>query len=157
MHPDIERHRAGIEALCREYGVTMLDVFGSATRDDFDVAHSDFDFLVEFSPSMPGMAALDQYFGFKEDLEASLGRSVARSISCRERSRTRSSERASRWTESRCMQRDVGAFSWGAEAATGNAHVVTKPDKGSRLGRHEGWCESRPTSEARRARSGKAI
>ena len=76
MHPSIERHRAGIEDLCRRYGVTMLDVFGSATRDDFDEARSDVDFLVDFDHNMPGMSALGQYFGFKEDLEQLLGRSV---------------------------------------------------------------------------------
>ncbi len=76
MHASVEQHRAAIEALCREYGVTRLDVFSSATRDDFDEARSDVDFLVEFVHAVPGMSALHQYFGFKEDLEALLGRSV---------------------------------------------------------------------------------
>jgi len=53
----------------------MLDVFGSATRDDFDEARSDVDFLVEFD-DVPGLGALRQYFGFKEDLEKLLGRPV---------------------------------------------------------------------------------
>lgn len=75
MHAAVEQHRAEIEALCREYGVTMLDVFGSATRDDFDEARSDVDFLVEFD-DVPGLGALRQYFGFKEDLEQILGRPV---------------------------------------------------------------------------------
>ncbi len=48
MHAAVERHRAAIEELCRRYGVTKLDVFGSATREDFDEARSDVDFLVEF-------------------------------------------------------------------------------------------------------------
>lgn len=76
MHAAVEQHRAAIEALCRKYGVTRLDVFGSATRDDFDETCSDVDFLVEFVQAVPGMSALRQYFGFKEDLEALLGRSV---------------------------------------------------------------------------------
>ncbi len=75
MHAAVEQHRAGIEELCRRYGVTQLDVFGSATRDDFDEATSDVDFLVEFE-DVPGLRALRQYFGFKEDLEDLLGRPV---------------------------------------------------------------------------------
>ncbi len=75
MHAAVEQHRAEIKALCREYGVTMLDVFGSATRDDFDEARSDVDFLVEFD-DVPGLGALRQYFGLKDDLEKLFGRAV---------------------------------------------------------------------------------
>ncbi len=75
MHGAVEQHREAIEELCRRYGVTKLDVFGSATRDDFDEAHSDVDFLVEFD-DVPGLGALRQYFGFKEYLEKLLGRPV---------------------------------------------------------------------------------
>lgn len=75
MHAAVEQHRAAIEALCRKYGVTRLDVFGSATRDDFDEQRSDVDFLVEFSYDT-GRGALGEYFGFKEDLEQLLGRSA---------------------------------------------------------------------------------
>ena len=75
MHAAVEQHREAIEELCRRYGVTKLDVFGSATRDDFDEARSDVDFLVEFD-DVPGLGALRQYFGFKEDLEQLLGRPV---------------------------------------------------------------------------------
>lgn len=76
MHASVEQHRAAIEDLCRRYGVRTLDVFGSATRDDFDEARSDVDFLVEFGSRPPEMSALRQYFGLKEDLEQLLGRSV---------------------------------------------------------------------------------
>lgn len=75
MHAAVARHQARIEELCRRYGVTQLDVFGSATRDDFDEATSDVDFLVEFK-DVPGLGALRQYFGFKKDLEQVLGRPV---------------------------------------------------------------------------------
>jgi uncharacterized protein len=71
----IEKHRAKLAALCRGFQVRKLDLFGSAARDDFDAARSDFDFLVEFEPDAPG-PALDRYFGFKEALEALLGRPV---------------------------------------------------------------------------------
>ncbi len=75
MHAAVAQHREAIEELCRRYGVTTLDVFGSATREDFDEARSDVDFLVEFD-DVPGLGALRQYFGFKEDLEQLLGRPV---------------------------------------------------------------------------------
>ncbi len=75
MHAAVEQHRAEIEALCRRYGVTRLDVFGSVTGDDFDEARSDVDFLVEFDDAFP-VNGLRQYFGFKEDLEPLLGRTV---------------------------------------------------------------------------------
>jgi len=76
VHASVERHRTEIEDLCRQYGVRTLDVFGSATRDDFDEARSDVDFLVEFADVPAGMSALGRYFGLQEDLEALLGRSV---------------------------------------------------------------------------------
>ena len=75
MHPAIAQHRPGIAAICQRYGIRRLEVFGSAARaDDFDPAHSDADFLVEFAPSIkPGLHAI---FGAKADLEALLGRGV---------------------------------------------------------------------------------
>ena len=75
MHPAIAQHRSGIAAICQRYGIQRLEVFGSAARaDDFDPAHSDADFLVEFASGVqPGLNAI---FGAKADLEALLGRSV---------------------------------------------------------------------------------
>ncbi|MFA7105649.1 MAG: nucleotidyltransferase domain-containing protein [Dysgonamonadaceae bacterium] len=68
MHPQVERHRAEIAALCRRYRVRRLDVFGSAARgDDFDPVHSDADFLVEFEPDT-GAPALEEFFGFRDAL-----------------------------------------------------------------------------------------
>ncbi len=75
MHAAVAQHCEAIEELCRRYGVTRLDVFGSATTDNFDEERSDVDFLVEFDDAFP-VNGLSQYFGFKEDLEALLGRSV---------------------------------------------------------------------------------
>ena len=47
MLPLIEAHRSQIAALCRDYGVRGLDVFGSAAREtDFDPNRSDVDLLV---------------------------------------------------------------------------------------------------------------
>lgn len=73
MHPAIAQYRTGIAAICRRYGIRRLEVFGSAARaSDFDPAHSDADFLVEFAPGVePGLHSI---FGAKADLEALLGR-----------------------------------------------------------------------------------
>jgi prevent-host-death family protein len=67
--------RQDLAALCRHYGVSRLEIFGSAARGgDFDPEHSDIDFLVTF-----GEAArndLDAFAGFKLALEALFGRPV---------------------------------------------------------------------------------
>ena len=75
MHPAIAQHRPGIAGICQRYGIRRLEVFGSAARaNDFDPAHSDADFLVEFASGVqPGLNAI---FGAKADLEALLGRGV---------------------------------------------------------------------------------
>ena len=75
MHPAIAQHRSCIAAICQRYGIRRLEVFGSAARaNDFDPAHSDADFLVEFASGVqPGLNAI---FGAKADLEALLGRGV---------------------------------------------------------------------------------
>lgn len=74
MHEDIAAKRDALAALCRRFGVTRLEVFGSAARGtDFDPARSDADFLVEFDRSARGLAA---YFDFKQALEELLGRPV---------------------------------------------------------------------------------
>lgn len=52
----IEEHRAEISALCREFGVRTLEVFGSAATGAFDPATSDIDFLVDFEDRSPGYA-----------------------------------------------------------------------------------------------------
>ena len=76
MHPAIAEKRDDLAALCRRYGVTRLEVFGSAARGhDFDPAKSDADFLVAFGEE-DGLSALDQVFGFAEALEDILGRPV---------------------------------------------------------------------------------
>jgi predicted nucleotidyltransferase len=75
MHPAIAQHRASIAVICQRYGISRLEVFGSAARaDDFNPASSDADFLAEFSTGVePG---LDAIFGAKAALEALLGRGV---------------------------------------------------------------------------------
>jgi predicted nucleotidyltransferase len=75
MQPIIAEKRAELAEVCRRFHVRRLDLFGSAAREDFDPARSDVDFLVEFAPDNP-LGGLEAYFGFKEQLEALLGRKV---------------------------------------------------------------------------------
>lgn len=75
MQPIIETRRAEVAELCRRFHVRRLDLFGSATRDDFDPSRSDVDLLVEFDPGTT-LSPFDAYFGFKEAVEALLGRPV---------------------------------------------------------------------------------
>lgn len=75
MPPQIEQHRAQIEALCRRHGVRRLELFGSAARGDFEPGRSDLDFFVEFIDyDAPDIA--DRWFGLQEDLDALLGTAV---------------------------------------------------------------------------------
>jgi predicted nucleotidyltransferase len=64
-----------IAELCAHYGVTRLDVFGSALRDDFRPGESDVDLLVEFTPMEPRELA-DAYFGLLDALRELLGGDV---------------------------------------------------------------------------------
>ena len=75
MQPIIDARRKEIAELCYQFQVRRLDLFGSASRGDFDPSRSDVDLLVEFGPSEE-LTALDQYFGLKEALEALLERPV---------------------------------------------------------------------------------
>lgn len=67
MDRRIEEKREQIAALCRQYRVRRLALFGSALRDDFDPLRSDLDFVVEFEPLAPGTYA-NTYFGLIEAL-----------------------------------------------------------------------------------------
>lgn len=76
VHAVIADKREELAEICRRYGVTRLDVFGSAARvTDFDPQASDADFLVEFSPAS-GLASFDQFFDLAEALRRVLGRPV---------------------------------------------------------------------------------
>lgn len=75
MVAQIEQHRPELLALCRKYGVRRLDVFGSATRSDFDPGRSDIDFVVEFNDFTVENAA-DRFLGLMVDLEDLFGRPI---------------------------------------------------------------------------------
>jgi predicted nucleotidyltransferase len=66
-----------LRALCRDYGVRRLDLFGSAaTQDRFDAETSDLDFIVEFEPGQPFGPWMKHYFDFKRELERLFQRPV---------------------------------------------------------------------------------
>lgn len=71
----IEPELSVLDALCRQFGVRRLDLFGSGAGDRFDAARSDIDFLVEFEPTPPGGYS-NAYFGLHQALEALFGRKV---------------------------------------------------------------------------------
>jgi predicted nucleotidyltransferase len=67
-----EKLRA-IEALCRKYHATRLEVFGSAAGEDFFPEKSDIDFLVEFQPDSDLGPWMSHYFEFRDELGELLG------------------------------------------------------------------------------------
>ena len=71
MNAEIEKHLPEIEALCRKYGVSRLELFGSATGPNFDADHSDFDLIATFVQT-PGI----EFVRFANELELLLGRRV---------------------------------------------------------------------------------
>ena len=71
----IEHRRPEVSALCRQYGVQSLDVFGSAADGAFDPARSDIDFLVTFGAE-DRSNLFNRYFGLQESLEQLFGRKV---------------------------------------------------------------------------------
>jgi uncharacterized protein len=76
MIADISSRREELRELCRRFHVRRRDLFGSASREDFDPARSDLDFLVEFDSCFVEALSLKTSFTFKESLEALFGRSV---------------------------------------------------------------------------------
>ena len=75
MDVSVARHLPRIAALCEHYGVTHLELFGSATGPEFNFESSDFDFLVELDTQSPGSPAR-RWIGLADALEKLLGRRV---------------------------------------------------------------------------------
>lgn len=59
---------------CERYGVTRLQVFGSALTDRFDPERSDVDFLVEYGPGAE--RTFQALFALRDELEQIVGRPV---------------------------------------------------------------------------------
>jgi predicted nucleotidyltransferase len=75
MHGAIAEKREALGELCRRFGVTRLEVFGSAARNSgFDPARSDVDFLVTFTPEVRN--DLVAFLDLKDALEHLFGRPV---------------------------------------------------------------------------------
>lgn len=70
----LDTYHAQLAGFCRDYAVKRLAAFGSVVRDNFGPT-SDVDLLVEFNHDS-GMDAFEQYFGFKERVEALLQRPI---------------------------------------------------------------------------------
>lgn len=65
-----------IHAICRDYHVTRLELFGSATRADFDPQRSDVDVLVEFASETDLGPWMARFWELQHRLEAVLERKV---------------------------------------------------------------------------------
>lgn len=63
-----------IAALCREYHIRKLELFGSATTDAFDPDTSDIDLIADLGEYELGVA--DRFFDFADALESLFGRQV---------------------------------------------------------------------------------
>ncbi len=74
--PLLQPHIEAIRALCREFGVARLEVFGSVQTDEFDPATSDIDFLVEYPKGYDFGPWVGRLFEFEEALSTALGRPV---------------------------------------------------------------------------------
>ncbi|HEX5165899.1 MAG TPA: nucleotidyltransferase domain-containing protein [Thermomicrobiales bacterium] len=76
MPPLIEQHLTRIRALAHDYGVTRLDVFGSACTPAFNPERSDIDFLVEY----PAGYDYGPWLARVQDLEADLSNLLGRKV-----------------------------------------------------------------------------
>lgn len=73
-NPIIAEHLEAIRALCQEFGVTRLEVFGSVCTPDFDPERSDVDFLVEFPADYDFGPWAARFLALQEALTNVLGR-----------------------------------------------------------------------------------
>lgn len=75
MHASLTTQLPKITALCEKHGVAHLELFGSAVGAHFNPETSDFDFLVELDPKVPGSRA-KRWTALADELEQLLGRHV---------------------------------------------------------------------------------
>ena len=75
MDHSLIRQLPHIAALCEQYGVENLELFGSATGPEFNPESSDLDFLVELDAQTRGSRAR-RWIELAEALEKLLGRHV---------------------------------------------------------------------------------
>lgn len=75
MNVLIKENIDAIIALCKGHKVSSIALFGSAARNNM-TAHSDLDFVVQFSSDLELLDYADNYFSFLEGLEQITGRKV---------------------------------------------------------------------------------
>lgn len=75
MEPKLVTKQAEMAVLCRQFGLSRLDVFGSAAMGGFDPATSDYDFIASFS-AQADVSMARRFLGFSDALEALVGRKV---------------------------------------------------------------------------------
>src|SRR3954453_2934937 len=75
MRSPLQNHLPAIAALCRQYQVKSLELFGSAANDRFDPNTSDFDFFVQFH-DLGWKGSFKRFMGLKLALEELLKRPV---------------------------------------------------------------------------------
>jgi predicted nucleotidyltransferase len=76
MQPLIEEHLEDIRALCREFGVSRLELFGSAATDAFEPDRSDVDFIVHYPDEYDFGSWLGRFQDLERGVAAELGRDV---------------------------------------------------------------------------------
>lgn len=69
----IEKYREEIKKICLQHSVIELDLFGSATTEEFS-DESDLDFIVDFEEEQKDL--LGKFLSLKETLSKILGRKV---------------------------------------------------------------------------------
>ena len=75
MRRIISENRDRIAELCRTHHVRRLSVFGSAVREDFDMARSDVDLLVELDP-LSHPKSVENFWSFENALAKLFARKV---------------------------------------------------------------------------------
>lgn len=73
MIPEIEQHRNEIIAICKEFGVERLYVFGSAVSSSFEHGRSDIDLLVIYPDDYEYGPFGTRYLDLKKRLEETIG------------------------------------------------------------------------------------
>lgn len=74
MIPLIADNKDAIAAICREYRIRKLDLFGSAATGEFDADTSDIDFIVDVGDYERGVSV--RFFRFADALESLLGHPI---------------------------------------------------------------------------------
>ena len=74
VHCAVPVSQERLAEVCRRWGISKLELFGSVVRDDFDATRSDVDVLVTFQPgALPGW---DFFSKLPQELSTVFGRKV---------------------------------------------------------------------------------